>query len=160
MYIKTRSLSLKPVLRTIARRIFASDRPMQTERVQNERPQGLQNALFLLQMCGNCGKLCSRKAEKKKQKKTRSRAFVTRTRWYLILDVITYTHTHTQSLFFCYAHAHTLLSLFLSVLLVVFFFIAVSNGVHREAETIGADDHSRGSSEGWTLSAEGRFAGE
>jgi len=25
---------------------------MQTERVQNERPQGLQNALFLLEMCG------------------------------------------------------------------------------------------------------------
>jgi len=53
VYIKTRALSLKPVLRTIARRIFASDRPVQTERVQNERPQGLQNALFLLEMCGN-----------------------------------------------------------------------------------------------------------
>jgi hypothetical protein len=108
-----------------------------------------------------------RKAEKKKQKKTRSRAFVTRTRWYLILDVITFSHTHThtydndnvESLFFV-THTRTLFSPFLSVLLVVFFFIAVSNGVHREAETIGADDHSRGSSEGWTLSAEGRFAGE
>jgi len=79
-------------------------------------------------------------------------------------------HTHTyiydnnvESLFFCLrTRAHSLfsLSLCLLVLLVLFFFIAVSNGVHRKAETIGADDHSRGSSEGWTLSAEGRFAGE
>ena len=85
----------------------------------------------------------------------------------MLLHFHTHTHTHThirdnnnvESLFFV-THTRTLFSLFLLVLLVLFFFIAVSNGVHREAETIGADDHSRGSSEGWTLSAEGRFAGE
>ena len=84
----------------------------------------------------------------------------------MLLHFHTHTHTHTYvitimlSLFFFVTHTRTLFSLFLLVLLVLFFFIAVSNGVHREAETIGADDHSRGSSEGWTLSAEGRFAGE